>query len=74
MSSAKPELASPTLEPLGTAALADHVRSVVVGHGERILAEIPKMLRRVGLFLVVASITVPLFFAGLLVVLWHLGH
>lgn len=73
MNAAKPELAPRTSGSMGTPAFADH-RRAVAGHAERILAEVPKMLRRVGLFLTVAAITMPLFLGALLVVLWHLGH
>jgi len=53
---------------------ASHARRVVAHHGEHILAEIPRTLRRVGLLLMVLAISIPAFFAGLLVVLWHLAH
>ena len=51
---------------------ADHGRAMVVHHGERILGEIPRLLRRVGLFFMVMAISIPVFLVGLLVVLWHL--
>ena len=63
-----------TPEPMTTAAFAQHARSVVALHGERILAEIPRTLRRAGLFFLVLSITIPAFCVAFLVVLWHLGH
>jgi hypothetical protein len=47
--------------------------TVVLQHGEKILSEIPRTLRRVGQLILVLSITIPVFFAGLLVVLWHLA-
>jgi hypothetical protein len=40
---------------------------------ETILAEVPRTLRRVGLLLLMLSISVPVFLVGLLVVLWRLG-
>jgi hypothetical protein len=43
-------------------------------HGERILFEVPRMIRRIGLFFLVMTISIPVFFAGLLVVLWHLAR
>jgi hypothetical protein len=46
-------------------------RRLVLHHGERILGEIPTTLRRVGQFMLVMAITIPVFLAGLLVVLWH---
>jgi hypothetical protein len=57
-----------------TGAFAHHMRVVVAHHGERILAEVPRTLRRVSLFLLVLTISIPAFLAALLVVLWHLGH
>ena len=60
-------------EPMTGAAFATHARTVVAHHGERILAEIPSTLRRIGLLFLVLSISIPVFLAGLLVVLWHLA-
>jgi hypothetical protein len=65
---------SSQLEPMSKTTFADHGRAMVVHHGERILFEIPRALRRVGAFFVVMAVSVPVFFVGLLVVLWHLGH
>ena len=65
----------PTSEPAMTgAAFAQHARTVVAHHGERILAEIPTTLRRIGTLFLVLTISIPVFLAGLLVVLWHLAH
>jgi hypothetical protein len=61
------------VEPMSKATLADHGRGMVVHHGERILREIPQALRRVGMFFIVMAISLPIFFVGLLIVLWHLG-
>jgi hypothetical protein len=57
----------------GSATLTQHARTIVLHHGERILAEIPATLRRVALLMLVLSISIPAFLAGLLVVLWRLG-
>jgi hypothetical protein len=65
---------STALEPMSKTTFADHSRAMVVHHGERILSEIPGALRRVGLFFIVMAVSIPIFLAGLLVVLWHLGH
>ena len=62
------------MEPMPKTTFADHGRAMVVHHGERILGEIPRVLRRVGMFFLVMAVSVPVFFVGLLVVLWHLGH
>jgi hypothetical protein len=55
-------------------ATATQVRNVVAHHGEKILVEIPTMLRRIGMLFLVLSITIPVFLAGLLVVLWQLAR
>jgi hypothetical protein len=66
---------APTYEEPSTGpTLARHPRRVIAFHGERILAEIPTTLRRVSLLLLVLAISIPMFFAGLLVVLWQLAH
>jgi hypothetical protein len=49
-------------------------RTLALHHGERILGEIPTTVRRVGLFMLVMTITIPAFLAGLLVVLWHFAR
>jgi len=52
---------------------SQQARTVAFEHGERILGEIPRVLRRVGQLFLVLSITIPVFLAALLVVLWHLA-
>jgi hypothetical protein len=71
---AKQKSASTALEPMNRTTFADHGRAMVAHHGERILGEIPGVLRRVGVFFIVMAVSVPIFLVGLLVVLWHLGH
>jgi hypothetical protein len=53
--------------------LAHHARTLALHHGEKILIEIPRTLRRFGQFMLVLSITIPAFLVGLLFVLWHLA-
>jgi hypothetical protein len=53
---------------------AHQARILALHHGERILDEIPTTLRRVGRFVLVMTITIPVFLAGLLLVLWHLAR
>jgi hypothetical protein len=65
---------STTLEPMSKTTFAEHGRALVVHHGERILGEVPRALRRVGLFFMVMAVSIPIFLVGLLVVLWHLGR
>ena len=57
-----------------SATFSQQARTLTLHHGERILREIPTTLRRVGQFMLVMAITIPLFLAGLLVVLWHLAR
>ena len=52
---------------------SQQARAVALEHGEKILSEIPRTLRRIGQLILVLAITIPVFFAGLLVVLWHLA-
>ena len=61
-------------EPMTSTAFAQHARTVVAHHGERILAEIPKALRRIGLFFLVVTISIPVFLVASIVVLWHLAE
>jgi hypothetical protein len=56
-----------------TLTFTHHARTMVLHHGEKILSEIPKTMRRVALLLLVLSISIPAFLVGLLVVLWRLG-
>jgi hypothetical protein len=58
----------------GSVTLTHQARSLALHHGERILREVPTTLRRVGQFMLVMAITIPLFLAGLLVVLWHFAR
>jgi hypothetical protein len=74
MKKAKQQLVPVPQQPMTTATFADHARTVVAHHGERILAEIPTVLRRLGTLFLVLAISLPVFFVGLLVVLWHLAH
>jgi hypothetical protein len=74
MKTSKPAVVTTPEPPLTNAALAQHARTAVAYHGERILAEIPRTMRRIGLLILVLAITIPVFSAGLLVVLWRLGH
>jgi hypothetical protein len=66
----------PTTEENGltTATIAQRLRMMAAHRAEEILAEVPSTLRRLRTLLLVATISIPLFLAGLLAVLWHLGH
>lgn len=56
-------------------ALSDRLQAAAATRGEELLAELPAALRRVGLLLLVLSISIPLFLAGCLAVLgwWLVG-
>lgn len=60
-------------EPMTSATFAHQAGAMVLYHGERILGEIPTAIRRVGTLLFVLSITLPIFLAALIVVLWRLA-
>lgn len=63
----------PTVMPSEPAPFSHQARSLALHHGDRILREVPTTLRRVGLFVLVMTIAIPAFLAGLLIVLWRLG-
>jgi hypothetical protein len=53
--------------------LSERLREAAATRGEQLLAELPATLRRLRLLLLVLSVSVPLFLAGLLAILaWRL--
>jgi hypothetical protein len=62
-----------TAQQLPPAPFTHHASAIVLHHGEKILAEIPRAIRRVALLMLVLSISIPVFLVGLLIVLWRLG-
>ena len=57
----------------GTLALTERLREAAVARGEQFLAELPATLRRLRLFLLVLSISVPAFLLACLALLaWRL--
>jgi len=65
----------PTTENgLTTATIGKRLRMVAAHRAEEILAEVAPTLRRLRTLLLVATISIPLFLAGLVAVLWHLAH
>jgi hypothetical protein len=52
-----------------TPTLTERLREVAIARGEQFLAELPATLRRLRLFLLVLSISVPVFLLGCLVLL-----
>ena len=57
-----------------TGAVVQRLRVVAAHRAEEILAEVPATLRRLRTFLLVLSVSVPLFIVGLVPVLWHFAH
>ncbi len=57
-----------------TGAVVQRLRVVVAHRAEEILAEVPATLRHLRTFLLVLSISVPLFLVGLVAVFWHFAH
>ena len=55
-------------------AIWNRIRTAAVEAGEGALRELPSTVRRVRTLLLVLTIAVPAFLAGVLVVLWHLAH
>ena len=70
----KPQLMPRPAESLPSTSVTRSTGAMLVEHGERILVEVPCVIRRIGLFLLVMTISIPVFFAGLLVVLWHFAR
>ena len=57
----------------GALPLTERLREAAVARGEQFLAEVPSTLRRLRLFLLVLSISVPAFLLGCLALLaWRL--
>ncbi|HYT81187.1 MAG TPA: hypothetical protein VEQ37_18415 [Actinomycetota bacterium] len=57
-----------------TGAVVQRLRVVVAHRAEEILAEVPATLRHLRTFLLVLSISVPLFLVGLVAVFWRFAH
>ena len=55
-------------------AIWNRIRTAAVEAGEGALRELPSTVRRVRTLLLVLTIAVPAFLAGVLVVLWHFAH
>ena len=47
-------------------------RTIVIHHGEKILAEIPSTQRRLKTMMLVLTISIPVFLVALLVLVWRL--
>ena len=73
MRTPKPQVLPARPEPMTTATFAQQARTLVTYHGEAILTEVPRMLRRIGMLFFALSVAIPVFLVGLLVVLWRLA-
>lgn len=54
--------------------LSHHLRLVVANHVEEILSEVASTLRGLRTFLLVATVSLPLFLVGFVVVMWRLAR
>ena len=67
---AMPDLQAPGAPPSPeTPTLLEQLKEIVVRHGERAMAEVPSTLRKLRLLFVVASVALPTFLFGVLVLL-----
>ena len=67
---AMPDLQAPGAPPSpATPTLLEQLKEIVVRHGERAMAEVPSTLRKLRLLFVVASVALPTFLLGVLVLL-----
>jgi len=71
MRTAKAQVVPAPEQPMTGAVFAQQARTIVAHHGERILAEIPTALRRLGMLFLALSISIPVFLVALVVLLWQ---
>ena len=57
-----------------TAPLRDRLGLIVADRADEILAEVPRTLRRLQTLLLVLALSVPVFLAGAVAVLWRIVH
>ena len=74
MRTSKAHVVPTTENGLTTATIGKRLRMVAAHRAEEILAEVAPTLRRLRTLLLVATLSIPLFLAGLVAVLWHLAH
>jgi hypothetical protein len=65
---------TPSGEEFSHRTVWNRIRAAAVEAGEGALRELPSTLRRLRTLLLVVTIAVPVFLAGLLAVLWHFAH
>ena len=61
-------------DPMSGTSVGQRLRVVAAQRAEEILAEVAPTLHRFRTFLLVVTISIPLFMLGLIVALWHLRH
>lgn len=64
----------PAMAHLVTPPLRDRLRLIVADRVDEILAEVPQTLRRLQTLLLVLALSVPVFLAVAVAVLWRLVH
>ena len=74
MRTSKAHVVPTTENGLTSVTIGQRLRMVAAHRAEEILAEVAPTLRRLRTLLLVATISIPLFLAGLVAVLWHLAH
>ncbi len=74
MRTSKAHVVPTTENGLTTATIGKRLRMVAAHRAEEILAEVAPTLRRLRTLLLVATLSIPLFLAGLVAVLWHFAH
>jgi hypothetical protein len=57
-----------------TPSLGQRLRAMAAQKAEEILAEVGPTLRWLRMFLIVATISIPVFGVALVAAIWHLGH
>ena len=70
----KAQLAPASRTVITTGSLGRRLRTIVAQRTEEILAEVAPTVRRFRTFLLVVTISLPLFLAGFVAALWHLAH
>ena len=74
MRTSKAHVVPTTENGLTTATIGKRLRMVAAHRAKKILAEVAPTLRRLRTLLLVATLSIPLFHAGLVAVLWHFAH
>ena len=70
----KAQVAPASQTEISTGSPERRLQTVVSQRAEEILAEVAPTVRRIRTFLLVMTISLPLFLAGFVAALWHLAH